>query len=101
MASSVPKPVSELVSRKGSTSTSDCLVKLVVDGDAFVVSIAKGKSKVVDASGEVDLTLETTSDQLEELLATDSSLALGFMKGDVKPVGSTGALIALIDLIGS
>ncbi len=52
----------------------------------------------VEEAGEVPVTVPVTSTQLGALVAGEESLAQAFMRGDVKPEGATGPLLALIEL---
>ena len=81
-------------------------------GRSGVVAIAVGKTKravlpIVDgevrpdgAAGDVepDVTIPVTAKQLDALIAGDESLAQAFMRGDIKPEGATGALLAAVEL---
>ncbi len=53
------------------------------------------------AEGGLTVTVPMTGRQLEEFLDGSSSLARAYMMGDVKPVGATGALLALVELFES
>ncbi|MCP3987594.1 MAG: hypothetical protein GY724_00850 [Actinomycetia bacterium] len=85
-------------------------------GDGGQVAIAIGKTKraefrIVDGrvtepdgatdgeSGEpVGVTIPMTAKQLAAIVGGTESLAQAFMRGDVKPEGATGPLLAAIEL---
>lgn len=79
-------------------------------GTAGVVAITIGKTRQavlhiedgrVQAPGEgveAGVTIPLTARQLEAIVAGTESLAQSFMRGDVKPVGATGPLLAAIEL---
>jgi len=79
-------------------------------GRSGVVAVAIGKKqqaildivdgRVVGAGDEesIAVTVPLTADQLAGFGDGSASLARAYMMGDVKPVGSTGALLALIEL---
>ncbi|MDH3684146.1 MAG: SCP2 sterol-binding domain-containing protein [Acidimicrobiia bacterium] len=79
-------------------------------GTSGTVAIAIGKSKqaVLDiVEGRVvgsadperaDVTIPVTQSQLDAIVGGDESLAQAFMRGDVKPEGATGSLIAAVEL---
>ena len=63
-----------------------------------VIEIVDGR---VTGSGEEDnvtVTVPTTTDQLAAFTDGSESFARSYMMGDVKPVGSTGALLAIVQL---
>lgn len=75
-----------------------------------VVAVAIGKKQqavlnIVDGRvvgpGDADsiaVTIPVTADQLASFSDGSESMARAYMMGDVKPVGSTGALLGLIEL---
>lgn len=78
-------------------------------GASGVVAFAIGKTKqavveIVDGrvTGAVDdeppVTIPLTAKQLSALVDGSESLAQAFMRGDVKPVGATGPLLAAVEL---
>ena len=83
-------------------------------GTAGVVALAIGKSKravfeIVDgkvatvaSAGEgepaAEVTIPVTAKQLAAIVDGSESLAQAFMRGDVKPEGATGPLLAVIEL---
>ena len=82
-----------------------------VDGDrSAVVAVTIGKKqqavlnieagKVVGVGDEeaVSVTVPVTSDQLRSFADGSESVAKAYMRGDLKPVGSTGALLAFVEL---
>lgn len=65
-----------------------------------VLEIADGR---VVASGGSDVeragvTIPVTGAQLSSLIDGSESLAMAFMRGDVKPAGATGPLLAAVEL---
>jgi len=78
----------------------------IVDG-RVVVSAAEPDSPVdgspvdgstVDGGAEVAVTIPATAKQLDAIIDGSESLAQAFMRGDIKPEGATGALLAAIEL---
>ena len=51
-----------------------------------------------DDGAEPDVSLPVTADQLAGFVAGDESMSQAYMRGDVKPVGSTGALLPVLAL---
>ena len=47
---------------------------------------------------EAPVVLPLTTSQFERIVAGEESLAQSFMRGDVKPAGATGPLLAAVDL---
>ena len=79
-------------------------------GTAGIVAIAVGKTKqatfaIVDGrvgpaepGAEPGVTIPLTAKQLASILDGTESLAQSFMRGDVKPEGATGPLLAAVEL---
>ena len=83
-------------------------------GPAGVVALAIGKSKravfeivdgkvaTVSSAGDgepaAEVTIPVTAKQLAAIVDGSESLAQAFMRGDVKPEGATGPLLAVIEL---
>ena len=81
-----------------------------VPGVSGVVGIGHGKTakvvlefsegKVMGSSdSEPEVIVPITKAQLCEWAAGDLKLTVAYMKGDVKPVGSTGALLAALEVL--
>ena len=64
-----------------------------------VLQIADGRVVGPGDEAAIDLTIPTTAEQLAAFADGSESLARSYMRGDVKPVGSTGALLALVELL--
>jgi putative sterol carrier protein len=74
------------------------------------ITIGKSKRAVLDiVDGEVRgvepavaeepaVTVPVTAKQLAAVIDGDESLAQAFMRGDIKPVGATGPLLAAVEL---
>ena len=78
----------------------DARVALAIDGDRAVFDIRDGRITAPagpDAEPEVEVPL--TAEQVAELAAGGVSLAVAYMRGDIKPVGSSGALAVLIEVV--
>lgn len=84
-----------------------------VDRSAVVeFTIGKTKRAVVEVSGgrivgaaeaevgddDIDLSIPLTAAQLESFSTGAESMSQAYMRGDLKPVGSTGALLAVLAL---
>ncbi len=65
-----------------------------------VLHIIDGEVASADPEPDVDppVTVPLTAKQLTALLAGDESLAQAFMRGDIKPEGATGPLLAAVEL---
>lgn len=91
----------------------DKAVLAIVDGQ--VVSTAVGEDALAAADSAepgapvpddgtpapVGVTIPMTDEQLGSFLDGTASLARAYMVGDVKPVGATGPLLALVELFES
>ncbi|MEM9565876.1 MAG: SCP2 sterol-binding domain-containing protein [Actinomycetota bacterium] len=51
-----------------------------------------------DDDREPDVSIPVTSDQLDGFVAGSESMTQAYMRGDLKPVGSTGALLPVLAL---
>jgi hypothetical protein len=51
-----------------------------------------------DGEVEMGVTVPTTAKQLAALVDGSESMAQSYMRGDLKPVGATGAFLALVEL---
>lgn len=63
-----------------------------------VLDIIEGRVAVGAAPEAAAVTIPVTGKQLDAILSGEESLAQAFMRGDVKPAGATGALLAAIEL---
>jgi putative sterol carrier protein len=82
------------------------------NGRSGLVAITIGKTKravlnIVDGQvtpagegvdGDVAVSIPVTAKQLTALMDGEESLAQAFMRGDVKPEGATGPLLAAVEL---
>ncbi len=50
---------------------------------------------------EIDVSVPFTDDQLRAYLTDDDSIARAYIRGDVKPVGSTGPWLSFVELVES
>lgn len=74
-------------------------VGLCVDGgERRVLEILDGRV-VGTTGGEAQVELPLTAAQLAALVAGEGSLARDYMRGDVKPVGSSGALAVAVEVL--
>jgi putative sterol carrier protein len=81
--------------RQGLSST----VALSVDkSDPSAFRIEGGRVVATAEPAAAEVTIPLTAAQLRSILDGSESLAQAFMRGDVKPEGSTGALLAAIEL---
>lgn len=62
------------------------------------VEIVDGRVVGVAAEAEPDVSIPFTAAQLEAFCAGEESMSQAYMRGDLKPVGSTGALLAVLAL---
>lgn len=74
------------------------VVALRVDGAEIGLEIVDGRVVGPGAVGEAGVAVPLTGGQLRAIVEGSLSLAQAFMKGDVKPEGATGPLLALIEL---
>jgi putative sterol carrier protein len=64
-----------------------------------VLDIRDGRVVAVgDGDTEADVELPLTADQLSALAAGELSLARAYMRGDLKPVGSSGAVAVAVEV---
>jgi hypothetical protein len=63
-----------------------------------VLNIVDGRVTGPGEEEAVAVTVPTTADQLAAFSDGSESMARSYMMGDVKPVGSTGALLAIVEL---
>ncbi len=63
-----------------------------------VLSIVDGRVVGTGDDDAVAVTIPVTGDQLAAFIDGSESLARSYMMGDVKPVGATGALLAVVEL---
>lgn len=55
-----------------------------------------------DAEGDdIDVSIPFSDDQLRAYLSGDESIARAYIRGDVKPVGSTGPWLSFVELVES
>ncbi len=55
-----------------------------------------------DAEGDdIDVSIPLSDDQLRAYLSGDESIARAYIRGDVKPVGSTGPWLSFVELVES
>ena len=68
-----------------------------------VVSMVDGRivGPIEAAEAEIDVSIPVTEEQLVDYLSGSESMAQAYIRGDIKPVGSTGPLLALIELVES
>ena len=68
------------------------------DGRVVGPADSAGPSGTDGAGGEPAVTVPVTAAQLQAMADGSQSMAQAFMRGDLKPEGSTRALLALIEL---
>jgi len=66
-----------------------------------VLSMVDGRVVGKGRADDVEVSIPFTEEQLHSILTGDESLAQAYIRGDVKPVGSTGAFIAFVELAES
>lgn len=55
-----------------------------------------------DATGDdIDVSIPFSEDQLQGYVSGDDSIARAYIRGDVKPVGSTGPWLSFVELVES
>ena len=68
-------------------------------------SRGSGDGRFVDpddkTDDEVDLSIPITGEQLQAFLSGEESMAEAYIRGDLKPVGSTGLFLSLVELVES
>lgn len=78
----------------------DARVALIVDGARTVLDIRDGRfAPVADGGAEPAVEVPLSAEQVDAIAAGELSLAVAYMRGDIKPVGSTGALAVLIEVV--
>lgn len=82
----------------GQPSDRSALVE-VATGKKTSVVVAIESGRVVGLSeDEAEVSVSTTLEQLRAYGDRSRSIAEDYMRGDIKPVGSTGAFLALVEL---
>ncbi len=66
-----------------------------------VVALESGRVTGGGVDDDVSVSVPFTGSQLNDLLAGRESLATSYIKGDVKPEGSIGAFLSLVELFES
>lgn len=66
-----------------------------------VLALESGRIVGPGSDDDVAVTVPVTEDQLNDLLSGRESLAKAYIRGDVKPDGSTGAFLSLVELFES
>lgn len=74
------------------------VVGLTVGGQAVALEIVDGRVVGPASPLEAPVNVPLTGPQLSAFLDGSVSMAQAFMKGDLKPEGATGPLLALIEL---
>ncbi len=74
------------------------VVALKLGSQAVALEIVDGRVLGPASPLEAPVTVPLTGPQLSALLDGSVSMAQAFMKGDLKPEGATGPLLALIEL---
>ena len=74
------------------------VVAVNLDGQAVGLEIVDGRVVGAASPLEAPVTVPLTGTQLSAVLDGTVSMAQAFMKGDLKPEGATGPLLALIEL---
>ena len=92
--------VEELVAASADVSGDRSAVVAVTIGkkQQAVLTIEAGR---VTGGGDAEaaaVSVPVTSDQLRSFMDGSESVAQAYMRGDLKPVGSTGALLAFVEL---
>lgn len=80
------------------------IIELVIGKNRrAVVSMVEGR--VVgpsDAEGDdIDVSIPFSDDQLRSYLSGEESIAQAYIRGDVKPVGSSGPWLSFVELVES
>ncbi|MFV0527020.1 MAG: hypothetical protein ACK5RL_21255 [Acidimicrobiales bacterium] len=68
-------------------------------GADVVLSIDGGRVTGPGDAGDVEVTLPLSAAQLDRLLGGEEPLTPEFIRGDLKPVGATGALVRILELL--
>ncbi|MFV0260484.1 MAG: hypothetical protein ACK5PP_18785 [Acidimicrobiales bacterium] len=68
-------------------------------GTDLVIIIDGGRVVGSGEADEVEVTVPLSEGQLDQLLGGDEPLTPEFIRGDLKPVGATGALVRLLELL--
>ncbi|MGI9596911.1 MAG: SCP2 sterol-binding domain-containing protein [Acidimicrobiales bacterium] len=63
-----------------------------------VLDITDGRVTGPGDDGSVAVTVPVTGEQLAAFVDGSESVAQAYMRGDLKPVGSTGAFLAVVEL---
>jgi putative sterol carrier protein len=92
--------VAEMVAASSSVAGNRSGVVAVAIGkkQQAVLNIEDGRVVGTGDEDAVAVTVPVTSDQLTSFVDGSESVAKAYMRGDLKPVGSTGALLAFVEL---
>lgn len=92
--------VEEMVAASATLSGDRSAVVAMTIGKKQQIVLNIESGKVVGAGDEaaVTVTVPVTSAQLGSFVDGSESVAKAYMRGDLKPVGSTGALLAFVEL---
>lgn len=92
--------VAEMVAASSDLAGDRSAVVAVTIGKKQQAVLQIEAGRVVGAGDEdaVAVTVPVTSDQLVSFVDGSESVAKAYMRGDLKPVGSTGALLAFVEL---
>lgn len=84
--------------RETATGQSGVVAITIGKKQQVVLDIVDGRVVGLGDEDEVAVTLPTTGKQLLAFADGSESMARSYMMGDVKPVGSTGALLPIVEL---
>lgn len=77
----------------------DGTAAITVGKESLMALIIEDGRIVGEATGETDCDLPFTARQLEAYLTGDLSPTVEYMRGDLKPTGSTRAILAALDAL--
>ncbi len=70
----------------------------IAKSQTATVAIEDGRVTGLAGTGEPDVSIPTTGDQLRAFMDGTESLAQAYIRGDLKPVGSIGVFLAVVEL---
>ena len=77
----------------------DARVAVLVEDQRSVLRIRGGRVGVDESGDEAEAEVPLSASQAEAVATGELSLAVAYMRGDVKPVGSSGALAVFLEVV--
>ncbi len=89
---------SSVVDGAGGASHSGVVAFTIGKKQQAVLDIVDGRVVGPGDAASIAVTVPVTGDQLASFVDGSASVATSYIRGDLKPVGSTGAFLAVVEL---